>query len=89
MIVVPYYVYILRCEDDSYYTGFSKNLPLRMKLHWEGKGAKYTRMHKPKKLVYIERFDSRSHAMNREKQVKKLNHHQKDLLITSQIKLKI
>jgi len=59
-----------------------------MKLHWEGKGAKYTRMHKPKKLVYIERFDSRSHAMNREKQVKKLNHHQKDLLITSQIKLK-
>ena len=82
-------MYILRCEDDSYYTGFSKNLPLRMKLHWEGKGAKYTRMHKPKKLVYIERFDSRSHAMNREKQVKKLNHHQKDLLITSQIKLKI
>jgi len=88
LIVVPYYVYILRCDDDSYYTGFSEDLPLRMKLHWEGKGARFTRMHKPKKLVYVERFDSRSDAMNREKQVKKLNHHQKHLLITSHIKTK-
>ena len=88
LILVPYYVYILRCEDDSYYTGFSRDLPLRMKLHWEGKGARYTRMHKPKKLVYVERFDSRSDAMHREKQVKKLTHHQKYLLITSQNKTK-
>ncbi len=86
LIVVPFYVYILRCEDDSYYTGFSKDLPLRMKLHWEGKGARYTKIHKPKKLVYVERFNLRSEAMNREKQVKKLNHHQKYLLITSHIK---
>ena len=86
LIVVPFYVYILQCENDSYYTGFSKDLPLRMKLHWEGKGARYTKMHKPKKLVYVERFNSRSEAMNREKQVKKLNHHKKYLLITSQIK---
>ena len=86
LIIVPFYVYILQCEDDSYYTGFSKDLPLRMKLHWKGKGARYTKMHKPKKLVYVERFNSRSEAMNREKQVKKLNHHKKYLLITSQSK---
>jgi putative endonuclease len=83
LVVVSYYVYILQCEDDSYYTGFSEDLPLRMKLHWEGKGARYTRLHKPKKLVYVERLPSRSEAMKREKQVKKLNHHQKYVLVTS------
>ena len=88
LIVVPYYVYILQCEDDSYYTGFSEDLPLRMKLHWDGKGARYTRMHKPKKLVYVERLTSRLDAMKREKQVKKLNHHQKYLLVISHIKSK-
>jgi putative endonuclease len=84
LIVVPYYVYILQCEDNTYYTGISEDLPLRMKLHWNGKGAKYTRMHKPKKLIYVERLPSRSEAMKREKQVKQLTHHQKFLLITSQ-----
>jgi putative endonuclease len=86
LIAVPYYVYILQCEDDSYYTGISEDLSLRMKLHWEGKGARYTKMHKPKNLVYVERFTSRSNAMKREKQVKKLNHHQKYMLITPQSK---
>jgi len=54
-----------------------------MKLHMNGKGARYTRMHKPKKLVYVERCDSRSEAMRREKTVKKLNHRQKLQLVKS------
>jgi putative endonuclease len=86
LIVVPYYLYLLQCEDDSYYTGISEGLSLRMKLHWEGKGARYTKMHKPKNLVYVEQCISLSDAMKREKQVKKLTHHQKYLLILSQRK---
>ena len=86
LIGVPYYVYILQCEDDSYYTGISEDLSLRMKLHWEGKGARYTKMHKPKNLVYVERYASLLDAMKREKQVKKLTHQQKHSLILSQRK---
>ncbi len=86
LIVISYYVYMVQCEGGSFYTGFSKNVESRMKLHREGKGARYTRMHKPEKLVYIERVDSRSKAMIREKQIKKLNHHKKLELVQSQIK---
>ncbi|MDH5482023.1 MAG: GIY-YIG nuclease family protein [Candidatus Bathyarchaeota archaeon] len=80
---MPYYVYIIRCKDGSFYTGCTADLEARMKLHMNGKGARYTRMHKPKKLVYVERCDSRSEAMRREKTVKKLNHRQKLQLVKS------
>ncbi len=78
-----YYVYIVSCVDNSFYTGYTKNVELRMKLHNEGKGSRYTRMHKPKKLVYVERIWSRSDAMRRERQIKRLNRHQKMVLIES------
>ena len=74
---MPYYVYIILCEGNSFYTGYTKDLDSRMKLHMNGKGARYTKMHKPKRLVHIEQFSSRSEAMKREKRVKKLNHRQK------------
>jgi len=59
-----------------------------MKLHMEGKGARYTRMHRPKKLVYVEEFNSKAEAVRREKRVKRLNHGQKLKLINSQTKPK-
>ncbi|MFQ6075546.1 MAG: GIY-YIG nuclease family protein [Candidatus Bathyarchaeia archaeon] len=85
-MAVPYYVYVILCEDGSFYTGYTKDLDLRMKLHMNGKGARYTRMHTPKKLVYVEEFDSRAEAVKRERMIKKLNHRQKLELINSRIK---
>ncbi|MEM3457943.1 MAG: GIY-YIG nuclease family protein [Candidatus Bathyarchaeia archaeon] len=74
---MPYYVYIIQCNGGCFYTGYTKDLDLRMRLHVNGKGAKYTRMHKPKKLVYVEEFNSRSEAMRREKIIKRMTHCQK------------
>jgi putative endonuclease len=74
---VPYYVYIIQCDGNSFYTGYTKNLNSRMRLHLNGKGARYTRMHRPRKLVYTEEFGSIAEAMKREKQIKRLNHRQK------------
>jgi putative endonuclease len=83
---MPYYVYIILCEGNSFYTGYTKDLDSRMKLHTNGKGARYTKMHKPKRLVHVEQFSSRSEAMKREKRVKKLNHRQKLQLTTTKTK---
>jgi putative endonuclease len=74
---MPYYVYVILCQGNSFYTGYTRNLNSRMRLHSKGKGARYTRMHKPKKLVHVEEFPSRAEAMQREKRIKKLSHHQK------------
>ena len=74
---MPYYVYIIQCDDDSFYTGYSKDLNKRVRLHMNGKGARYLRIHKPKKLVYVEEFDSRAEAMRKERRIKLLSHTQK------------
>jgi putative endonuclease len=81
---VPYYVYIILCDNASFYTGYTKDVDERLKLHANGRGAKYTKMHKPKKIVYVESYEQRVEAMRREKIIKKLNHKQKQTLIKSQ-----
>ena len=86
---MSYYVYVILCKDNSFYTGYTKDLDSRMRLHMNGKAARYTRMHRPKKIVYVEEFGSRAEAMRREKSVKRLNHSQKLELINSQNKPKI
>jgi putative endonuclease len=83
---MPYCVYVLLCDDGSFYTGYTKNLDARTKLHLNGRGARYTRMHKPRRLVYVEEFGSISEAMKREKKVKKLNHREKLELIKPKYK---
>lgn len=83
---MSFYVYILLCMDGSYYTGYTKNLDERTRQHENGKGARYTKSHKPQKLAYVELFNSRSSAMKRERVIKKLNHQQKQELILSQTK---
>ncbi len=85
---MPYYVYIILCKGGSFYTGYAKDLDSRMRLHMNGRGARYTKMYRPRKLVYVEEFDSRSEAMRKEKRVKRLNHRQKLELIKSQTKIK-
>lgn len=80
-----YFVYMLLCGNNSFYTGHTKNLSKRIGLHVNGKGARYTRMYKPKKLVYVEKFDSQVKAMKRERKIKQLSHRQKLELVKSQI----
>jgi putative endonuclease len=83
---VQYCIYVILCDDNSFYTGYTKNLDRRIRLHKNGRGARYTRIHKPKKLVYVEEFNSRREAMQREKKVKRLNHQQKLKLIKTKSK---
>jgi putative endonuclease len=80
---MPYHVYILLCTDGSYYTGFAKDLKRRVDQHKKRQGARYTQMHEPEKIVYVEKFDSRSEAMKREREIKSLSHSKKQRLATS------
>ena len=77
-----YYVYILRCKDGSYYTGYTKDVEKRFEMHKKGRGARYTRIHEPEELVYTEQFENRGEAMKRERKIKKLSHDRKQQLIT-------
>ena len=72
-----YYVYLLLCDDDSYYTGYTKNVASRLERHTKGHGARYTRMRRPKRVVYVEEFRTRNAATKREHQIKTLSHKEK------------
>ena len=75
-----YYVYLLLCDDDSYYTGYTKNVASRLERHKKGHGARYTRMRRPKRVVYVEEFRTRNAATKREHQIKTLSHKEKQQL---------
>lgn len=75
------YVYILRCKDNTLYTGWTNSLERRIKVHNDGKGAKYTRGRLPVKLVYFEEFSTKNEAMKREYEIKKMTREEKNLLI--------
>jgi len=84
---MSYYVYIILCVDGTFYTGYTKDVKERAKLHACGRGARYTKMHPPQEVAYVEEHSTRAGAMRREKAIKKLNHKQKgDLIINSQRK---
>src|SRR3990170_2611913 len=72
-----YCVYLLLCDDGSYYTGYTNNVTSRLERHKKGRGARYTRMHRPKKVVYVEEFRTRRAATRREQQIKALSHREK------------
>lgn len=63
-------VYILLCVDRSFYTGVSNNPQQRFLDHKNGKGGRYTRSHKPIKIIYQEELLSKSDALKRERQIK-------------------
>ena len=60
------YMYVVRCADDTLYTGYTTDLERRIKTHNAGKGAKYTRVRRPVKLIYSESFASKNQAMSAE-----------------------
>ena len=76
-----YYVYLLRCSDDTLYCGYTDNIEKRLKVHNSGKGAKYTRNRLPVCLVYSEEHDNKSDALKREFQIKKLTRAEKIELV--------
>ena len=75
------YTYILRCQDDTLYTGWTTDLEKRVETHNLGKGAKYTRTRLPVELVYYEAFSSKEEAMSREWHIKQLSRKDKLRLI--------
>lgn len=77
------YTYILRCSDDTFYTGWTNDIEKRVKAHNDGKGAKYTKPRRPVELVYVEEFDDKIDAMKREAAIKKLRREDKIKLIKS------
>lgn len=77
------FVYILKCSDNSLYTGYTNDLEHRLKMHNSGKGAKYTRGRTPVKMVYFEELPDKSSALKREAAIKKLNKTNKLKLILS------
>lgn len=75
------YTYILKCSDNTLYTGWTNNLEKRIKDHNDGKGAKYTKPRLPVELVYYEEFETKEEAMKREYAIKQLSRSQKILLM--------
>jgi len=79
------YTYILRCKDNTLYTGWTNNLEKRLEAHNAGKGAKYTKARLPVELVYFEQFETKEEAMKREFAIKKLTRRQKNMLIGDRV----
>jgi len=77
------FTYMLQCADGSFYTGWTTDLEARLKVHNEGKGARYTRSRLPVQLVYWETQPGRSEAQRREAFIRKLKRKQKEQLIKS------
>ena len=77
-----YYTYILRCIDNSLYTGYTTDLEKRIAAHNSGKGAKYTKFRRPVTLAYFETFDTKQEAQRREALIKQMTKREKEKLIS-------
>ena len=78
------FTYILLCSDNSYYTGSTKYLEVRVEQHQMGEGANYTKSRLPVKLVYSEEYDRIDDAFYREKQVQRWSRKKKEALISGE-----
>ncbi|MEC5425013.1 GIY-YIG nuclease family protein [Virgibacillus sp. C22-A2] len=79
-------VYILKCSDNTLYTGYTNDMENRLKMHTEGTGAKYTRGRGPFQVVFIEKFPTKEEAMQKEYRIKQLNRKEKFQLIRDRLK---
>jgi predicted GIY-YIG superfamily endonuclease len=78
---MSFWVYILRCADNSYYTGHTENLEKRMAQHQAGEIVGYTATRLPVTLVFSEEFTTREEALTRERQVKGWSRRKKEALM--------
>ncbi len=81
VIVMANFVYMVRCKDNSIYTGWTTDLKRRIEQHNNEEGAKYTRGRTPVKLEYYEKCETRSKALKREHEIKGLKKAEKERLI--------
>ncbi|HEX7552496.1 MAG TPA: GIY-YIG nuclease family protein [Geothrix sp.] len=70
---MTWWVYLLRCKDDTLYCGIALDVEARLKQHQDGKGAKYTRGRAPLELVFREACDSKAAALRRERLIKRMS----------------
>ncbi|MBK5245016.1 MAG: GIY-YIG nuclease family protein [Eubacteriaceae bacterium] len=77
-------VYIVKCSDDTLYTGWTRNIEVRLIAHNSGRGSKYTRARLPVILMYWEILETKSDALKREAAIKKLTRKQKLKLINGE-----
>ena len=80
--MIKCYCYIVECADGTYYTGWAVDPEKRAEVHNKGKGAKYTKMRLPVKLVYVEEQPDRSTALKRERAIKRMTRQRKQKLFT-------
>lgn len=78
-----YYVYMVRCSDDSVYTGYTVSVEERLKAHNTGKASKYTRSRLPVVLVLKEAYETKGEALKRECKIKSLTREEKIKLINN------
>jgi putative endonuclease len=79
--VTVHWVYVIECDDGSFYTGYTTDVERRVREHDRGDGAKYTRGRAPVELVHTEEFETKSAAMSREYEIKQLSRAQKERLV--------
>jgi putative endonuclease len=81
------FVYIVECVDGTLYTGWTVDVVRRVAAHNAGRGGRYTRLHRPVRLVYVETCDSHSAALKREAAIKKWSRDRKlKLILTGETK---
>ncbi|MEI7849412.1 MAG: GIY-YIG nuclease family protein [Chloroflexota bacterium] len=80
---MPFFCYILKCSDGTFYTGWTTDPLRREKQHNAGTGSRYTRMRRPVKMMYVEEQPDRTSAMKREIAIKKMSRAAKSKLIGS------
>jgi len=78
-----HFVYIVRCADNTLYTGYARDPRARERVHNSGRGSKYTAGRRPVRLVYHEAFWSVGKALSREFALKQLTRAQKEALIVN------
>jgi len=78
-----YFIYVLLTEQNTYYCGYTNDVEARFQKHLSGQGAKYTKSHKPVKIVYTKEFNTKSKAMKAEKKFKSLSRVDKEKIINN------
>ena len=79
-----WYLYVLRCRDDTFYTGITTDVEKRLEAHRAGRGAKYTRGRSPLELVYREVCGTHSEALKQEREVKRKSRLEKEAMIAGE-----
>ena len=81
-----WYLYVLRCCDNTFYTGITNNIERRLRMHQEGKASRYTRIRRPVELIYKEICAGRAQALACEYRLKSLSRMQKEDFIQKRLK---